>query len=66
MFGISSNVPADIGHQPERSFKVYTIYRNQRYLRQELSLARVGLVYSQQTAQYYGGERAQQKVEDHT
>jgi hypothetical protein len=23
-------------------------------------------VYSQQTAQYYGGERAQQKVEDHT
>jgi hypothetical protein len=25
-----------------------------------------GLVYSQQTAQYYGGERAQQKVEDHT
>ncbi|HUE24923.1 MAG TPA: beta-galactosidase trimerization domain-containing protein [Bryobacteraceae bacterium] len=41
-------------------------YRNQRYLRQERSLARVGLVYSQQTAQYYGGERAQQKVEDHT
>jgi hypothetical protein len=36
-------------------------YRNQRYLRQERSLARVGLVYSQQTAQYYGGERAQQK-----
>jgi hypothetical protein len=41
-------------------------YRNQRYLRQERSLARVGLVYSQQTAQYYGGERAQQKAEDHT
>ncbi len=41
-------------------------YRNQRYLRQERSLARVGLVYSQQTAQFYGGERAQQKVEDHT
>jgi hypothetical protein len=41
-------------------------YRNQRYLRQERSLARVGLVYSQQTAQLYGGERAQQKVEDHT
>jgi len=41
-------------------------YRNQRYLRQERSLARVGLVYSQQTARYYGGERAQQKVEDHT
>jgi hypothetical protein len=41
-------------------------YRNQGYLRQERSLARVGLVYSQQTAQVYGGERAQQKVEDHT
>jgi hypothetical protein len=41
-------------------------YRNQRYLRQERSLARVGLVYSQQTAQYYGGERAEQKVEDHS
>jgi hypothetical protein len=41
-------------------------FRNERYLRQERSLARVGLVYSQQTAQFYGGERAQQKVEDHT
>ncbi len=41
-------------------------YRNQNYLRQDHSLARVGLVYSQQTAQLYGGERAQQKVEDHT
>ena len=40
-------------------------YRNQRYLRQERSLARAGLVYSQQTARFYGGERAQQKVEDH-
>jgi hypothetical protein len=41
-------------------------YRNQRYLRQERSLARAGLVYSQQTARYYGGDRAQQRVEDHT
>jgi hypothetical protein len=40
-------------------------YRNERYLRNEESLARVGLVYSQQTAQYYGGDRAQAKVEDH-
>ena len=24
------------------------------------------MVYSQQTAQFYGGERARQKVEDHT
>jgi hypothetical protein len=29
-------------------------------------MARVGMVYSQQTAHYYGGERARQKVEDHT
>ena len=29
-------------------------------------LARVALVYSQQTAQFYGGEQARQKVEDHT
>ena len=41
-------------------------YRNQNYLRHERSLARVGLVYSQRTAQLYGGERARQKVEDHT
>jgi Hypothetical glycosyl hydrolase 6/Beta-galactosidase trimerisation domain len=41
-------------------------YRNERYLRNEAPLARVGMVYSQQTAHYYGGERARQKVEDHT
>jgi len=41
-------------------------YRNQRYLRHERSLARAGLVYSQRTAQLYGGDRAQAKVEDHT
>jgi len=41
-------------------------YRAERYLRNEASLARVALVYSQQTATFYGGERAQQKVEDHT
>jgi hypothetical protein len=41
-------------------------YRAERYLRNEDSLARVALVYSQQTATFYGGERAQQKVEDHT
>lgn len=40
-------------------------YRNERYLRNEDSLARIGLVYSQQTAQFYGGEQAQAKVEDH-
>jgi len=41
-------------------------YRNERYLRNEEPLARVGMVYSQQTAQYYGGERGRDKVEDHT
>ena len=40
-------------------------YRNERYLRQTRPLARVGLVYSQQTARFYGNERAQQRVEDH-
>ena len=35
------------------------------YLRNEAPLARVGLVYSQQTAWFYGGPRARQKVEDH-
>jgi hypothetical protein len=40
-------------------------YRNERYLRNERSLARVGLVYSQQTASFYGGEQARPKVEDH-
>ena len=37
---------------------------NAAYLRNERSLARVGLVYSQQTATYYGGEEAHAKVED--
>src|SRR5579884_1757346 len=35
-------------------------YANERYLRNERSLARVGMVYSQQTAAFYGGERAKQ------
>jgi hypothetical protein len=46
---------------------VYTWHwRNERYLRNTAPLARVGMVYSQQTAHYYGGERARAKVEDHT
>jgi hypothetical protein len=40
-------------------------YRNERYLRNEEPLARVALVYSQQTARFYGGERAREKVENH-
>ena len=37
------------------------LYRNERYLRNQQPLARVAIVYSQQTAQFYG-----RKVEDHT
>ena len=40
-------------------------YQNERYLRNEQSLARVAMVYSQQTASFYGGEHAHAKVEDH-
>jgi hypothetical protein len=39
-------------------------WRNEKYLRNERSLARVAMVYSQQTAAYYGGENARAKVED--
>ncbi|PYR57502.1 MAG: hypothetical protein DMF91_19335, partial [Acidobacteria bacterium] len=47
--------------------QIYTWHtRHERYLRNEAPLARVGLVYSQQTAAFYGGERAQAIVEDHT
>ncbi len=41
-------------------------YANEAYLRNERPLARVGLVYSQQTATFYGGEKAKAQVEDHT
>ena len=41
-------------------------HRVERYLRNERPLARVAVVYSQQTATFYGGERAREKVEDHT
>jgi len=41
-------------------------YGSERYLRKQESLARVAMVYSQQSANFYGGERAQSKVEDHT
>ena len=39
-------------------------YANQRYLRNLRPLARVAIVYSQQTASFYGGEDARSKVED--
>lgn len=41
-------------------------YRNESYLRNERPLARAAMVYSQQTATFYGGEQARAKVEDHT
>ena len=36
-------------------------YANERYLRNEKNLARVAIVYSQQTAAYYGGTKAREK-----
>jgi hypothetical protein len=38
----------------------------EKYLRNERPLARVAIVYSQQTATFYGADRARQRVEDHT
>ena len=39
-------------------------HKNEAYLRNEKPLARVGLVYSQQTATFYGGPNARAKVEE--
>jgi hypothetical protein len=39
-------------------------YRNEKYLRNEKSLAEVAIVYSQQTAAFYGGAEAAAKVEN--
>lgn len=41
-------------------------YRAERYLRNEAPIARVAMVYSQQTGEFYGGAQARAKVEDHT
>jgi hypothetical protein len=40
-------------------------HRNEKYLRNEENLARVAVVFSQQTARFYGGEQARAKTEDH-
>ncbi len=40
--------------------------QHERYLRNTRPIARVALVYSQQTAAFYGGQQARTKVEDHT
>jgi hypothetical protein len=46
---------------------LYNQYANwEPYLRNEAPIARIAMVYSQQTAQFYGDEKAHQKVEDHT
>ncbi len=39
-------------------------YQNEQYLRNQKPLARVAIVYSQQTAAFYGGDAARAKVED--
>jgi hypothetical protein len=39
-------------------------YANQDYFRNQKSFARVGVVYSQQTAAFYGGDAAVSKVDD--
>jgi hypothetical protein len=45
--------------------QIYTWHwKNQQYLRNTRSLARVAMVYSQPNARYYGGAQAQSKVED--
>jgi hypothetical protein len=41
-------------------------YRSERYLRNVEPIARVAMVYSQQTATFYGGPQARARVEDHT
>jgi hypothetical protein len=57
-------------HDPRWLPVVEEIYRRcagwEKYLRNETPLARVGVVYSQQTAWFYGGDRATAKVEDYT
>jgi hypothetical protein len=40
-------------------------HRNERYLRNETPIARVGLVYSEQTRDFYGKDEAEAKVDDH-
>jgi hypothetical protein len=40
-------------------------FRNEKYLRNEQNLARVAMVYSQQTGTWYGGNDKRRRVEDH-
>ena len=41
-------------------------HKAEKYLRNERCMARVAMVYSQQTARFYGGEQARARVEDHS
>ena len=41
-------------------------YRNERYLKNVEPVANVAMVYSQQSAWFYGGPNARRKIEDHT
>lgn len=41
-------------------------WKNEKYMRNTRPMAEAGLVYSQQTARYYGGAEARARVEDHT
>jgi Hypothetical glycosyl hydrolase 6/Beta-galactosidase trimerisation domain len=40
-------------------------HRNERYLRNVASIARVAIVYSEQTRDFYGKDEAEAKVDDH-
>jgi hypothetical protein len=40
-------------------------HRNERYLRNEAPLARVAIVYSEQTRDFYGKDAAEARVDDH-
>jgi hypothetical protein len=40
-------------------------HRNERYLRNEAPIARVAIVYSEQTRDFYGKDEAEAKVDDH-
>ncbi|MBC8164554.1 MAG: ThuA domain-containing protein [Bryobacteraceae bacterium] len=40
-------------------------WQHEKYFRNEENLARAAVVYSQQTAWFYGGEKARERVEDH-
>jgi hypothetical protein len=56
-------------HDPRWTKVVERVYdwhwRNERYLRNEENLARVAMVYSQQTGTYYGGPQKHRRVEEH-